>query len=344
MSEAPVRQPTIYDVASSAGVAASTVSRAFSRPGRVSARTAARVREVAAELGYRVTPLTGGPAAGRTATVALIVSDVTNPVYFGLARGVEAAAATFGYTVVLASTQESEELERTILERTLSTVDGVVLASSRLPDRTIRTMAKERALVVLNRVVPGVRCIVPDASAGIREAVDHLGGHGHRAVTYLAGPASSWADGQRWRSLADLAAKCGLKVNRIGPFEPTTAGGLAATAEVLRRAPTAVLAYNDLLAIGLLAGLAAAGVRVPDELSVVGFDDIFCAEFCSPPLTTVAAPLREMGAEAFLELHRQMQGMPMRPHPVASVPTRLVVRRSTANPGRTEECRGDADP
>jgi DNA-binding LacI/PurR family transcriptional regulator len=133
-------------------------------------------------------------------------------------------------------------------------------------------------------------------------------------------------------------------VNRIGPFQPTTAGGLAATAEVLRRAPTAVFAYNDLLAIGLLAGLAAAGVRVPDELSVVGFDDIFCAEFCSPPLTTVAAPLREMGAEAFLELHRQMQGMPMRPHPVVSVPTRLVVRRSTANPGRTEEYRGANDP
>jgi DNA-binding LacI/PurR family transcriptional regulator len=205
MSEAPVRQPTIYDVASSAGVAASTVSRAFSRPGRVSARTAARVREVAAELGYRVTPLTGGPVAGRTATVALIVSDVANPVYFGLARGVEAAAMASGYTVVLASTQESEDLERTILERTLSTVDGVVLASSRLPDRTIRTMVKERALVVLNRVVPGVRCIVPDAQAGIREVVNRLGGHGHRAVTYLAGPASSWADGQRWRSLADLA-------------------------------------------------------------------------------------------------------------------------------------------
>lgn len=331
MSEA-MRQPTIYDVARSAGVAASTVSRAFSRPGRVSARTAARVHAVAAELGYRITPVTGGLSTGPTATVALVVADVTNPVYFGLVRGVETAAAGAGYTVVLASTQESEELERTILERTLPTVDGVILASSRMPDRTIRTIAKQRPLVVLNRVVPGVRGVVPDTRAGIGGVLDHLRDLGHHAITYLAGPAGSWADGQRWRSVLDLAAKRDLKVNRIGPFSPTTAGGLAATDEVLRQAPTAVLAYNDLLAIGLLTGLAGAGVKVPEQLSVVGFDNTFCADFCHPPLTTVAAPLRAMGTEAFQELRRQIHGTPMRTHPVVPLPTQLVVRRSTAPP------------
>lgn len=101
---------------------------------------------------------------------------------------------------------------------------------------------------------------------------------------------------------------------------------------MLRQAPTAVLAYNDdLLAIGLLTGLADAGVRVPEELSVVGFDNIFCTDFCNPPLTTVAAPLRAMGTEAFLELHRQVNGAPMRTNPVLALPTQLVVRRSTVN-------------
>lgn len=325
-----VQQPTIYDVAKLAGVAASTVSRTFSRPGRVSTKTAARVHAIAAELGYRAVPLTGDPATGRTATVALVVSDMANPVYFGIIRGIENAATAAGYTVLLAGTQESEELERTILERTLHTVDGVVLASSRLPDRTILTLAKQRPMVVLNRIVPGMRCVVPATRAGIDSALEHLRNLGHRAVTYVAGPEESWADGQRWRSILDLAPKRDLKVGRIGPFEPTTVGGQTAAAELARQAPTAILAYNDLLAIGLMSGLIEAGARVPEEFSVVGFDNIFCADFCNPPLTTVATPLQEMGTEAFLELRRQMHGEPMRAHPVASLPTRLVVRRSTA--------------
>ncbi|MEU5259822.1 LacI family DNA-binding transcriptional regulator [Amycolatopsis sp. NPDC021455] len=327
MSEAG--QPTIYDVARSAGVATSTVSRAFSRPGRVSAKTAARVRAVAAELGYRVAPLAGRPPAGRTATVALVVSDVTNPVYFGIVRAVETAAAAAGYTVLLGSARESDEVERAILERTLPTVDGVVLAGSRLPDRTIRTMAEHRAFVVLNRVVPGVRSIVPDTRPGIGGALHHLRGLGHRAVTYLAGPAGSWADGHRWRSILDLAPELGLKVSRIGPCAPTTEGGSRATPEVLRQASTAVLAYNDLLAIGLITGLAETGVRVPDQVSVVGFDDIFGADLCTPPLTTVAAPLQAMGARAFEELHQQLGGSLSRRRPMAPLPTRLVLRGST---------------
>lgn len=330
MSEA-IQQPTIYDVAKLAGVAASTVSRAFSRPGRVSARTAAHVHAVAAELGYRVTPLTGRPSTGRTATVALVVSDVTNPVYFGIIRALETAAEAAGYTVILANARESDEAERAILERTLPIVDGVVIAGSRMADRTIRTMAKHCAFVVLNRVVPGVRSIVPDARPGIGSALEHLRSLGHRAVTYLAGPAGSWADGQRWRSIVDLAPKLDFKVGRVGPFPPTTKGGADAAGEILRQTSTAVLAYNDLLAIGLMKGLTAAGARVPDEFSVVGFDDIFCADLCDPTLTTIAAPLPAMGTQAFAELHRQIEGSPFRTHPVAPLPTRLVIRGSTVD-------------
>ncbi|SEL50465.1 LacI family DNA-binding transcriptional regulator [Streptacidiphilus jiangxiensis] len=324
------RAPTIYDVARLAGVAPSTVSRAFSRPGRVGAETAARVHAAAGELGYRANPLTRARQSGRTGAVGLIVSDVTNPVHFGIIRGVEEAAARAGYTMLLADAQESEEHERTALERLLPGVDGMVLASSRSSDRAIRAIAKQRPLVVLNRIVPGSRCVVADTEAGVRSALAHLRELGHHAVTYVAGPAASWADGRRWRALLDLGPEHGLKVTRVGSPAPTVSGGLAATAELLRARPTAVVAYNDLLAIGLLRGLAEAGVDVPGQTSVVGFDNIFGADICTPPLTTVAAPLRAIGSQAFLELHRQLDREPLRAQPVLTLPTQLVVRASTA--------------
>jgi LacI family transcriptional regulator len=323
------RPPTIYDVAELAGVAPSTVSRAFSRPGRVSAESAARVHAAAEQLGYRANPLARALQSGRTGAIGLIVSDVTNPVHFGIIRGVEEAAAGAGYTMLLADAQESEANERTAVERLLPGVDGVVLASSRISDRAIRAIAKQRPLVVLNRIVPGSRCVVADTEAGVRSALAHLHGLGHHAVAYVAGPEASWADGRRWRALLDVGPEFGLKVVRIGSPAPTVPGGLAATEEVLRGRPTAVVAYNDLLAIGLLRGFTEAGVQVPAQTSVIGFDNIFGSDFCTPPLTTVAAPLRAIGAEAFLELHRQIRREPLRAHPVLTLPTQLVVRAST---------------
>jgi LacI family transcriptional regulator len=327
------RPPTIYDVAAAAGVAPSTVSRAFSRPGRVSAQTATRILAVAAELGYRANPLARALQNGKTATIALVVSDVTNPVFFAIIRGVEAAAAGAGYAMLLADTQESETLERTLLDRLLHGVDGVVLASSRLSDRTIRTVATQRPVVVLNRIVSGTRCVVPDTGSGVGAALRHLVEYGHRSVTYMAGPAASWADGMRWRSVVDTAAEIGLKVNRVGPYMPTMAAGIAAAEDIRCQSPTAVLAYNDLLAIGLIRGLGQVGVRVPDQTSVIGFDNVFGSDFCTPALTTVAVPLRAMGTAAFGELHRAIRGEPMNSHPVVPLAAQLVVRGS-AGPRR----------
>jgi LacI family repressor for deo operon, udp, cdd, tsx, nupC, and nupG len=328
MSDTP-RPPTIYDVARLAGVAPSTVSRAFSRPGRVGAASAARVHAAAAELGYRADPPVRARPGGRTGTIGLVVSDVTNPVHFGVIRGVEQAAAGAGYTLLLADAQESEPVERTALERLLPGVEGVVLAGSRISDRAVRTVAKQCPVVVLNRIVPGVRCVTADTEAGVGAALAHLRDLGHSAVTYLAGPPASWADGRRWRALMDLGPRFGLRVGRVGSPVPTVGGGLAAVEEVRRQDPTAVLAYNDLLAIGLMRGLAEAGVRVPEQISVIGFDNIFGSDFCAPPLTTVAAPLHAVGSEAFLELHRLIQRETLRPQPVLTLPTQLVVRTST---------------
>ncbi|MGW0246227.1 LacI family DNA-binding transcriptional regulator [Nocardia goodfellowii] len=324
-----MRPPTIYDVAEAAGVSPSTVSRAFSRPGRVSAETAAHIHQIAAKLGYRANSLSVASTASKSSTVAIVVPDVTNPVYFGVIRGFEAAATSAGYTMLLADTQWSETQERTVLDRVLPSVDGLVLVGSRLSDRSIRAAASHKPTVMINRVVPGTRTVMFDTAAGVNAALRHLAELGHRSITYVAGPAASWADGMRWRSVLDIAPELGLKVCRIGPYPPTMAGGAAVSEAVLRQPPTSILVFNDLLAIGLLRGLNEAGVRVPEEMSIVGFGNVFGSDFCSPPLTTIAAPMRAMGTAAFHQLKRAMRGEPITTHQVVSLTARLVVRRST---------------
>jgi LacI family transcriptional regulator, galactose operon repressor len=325
------KAPTIYDVARAAGVASSTVSRAFARPGRVNAATAERIRQVAADLGYRANPLARALPTGRTWMIALVISDVTNPFYNEIVRGAQVAATEAGYTMLLADAQESGARERETLERATATVEGIVLATSRMSDSAIRQIAKQRPVIVLNRAVADVPSVVTDNPYGVRRAAEHLAGLGHRAITYVAGPEASWADGIRWRSLLEAAATLGIQVRRTGPYPPTVEGGERAAAELRG---TAVLAYNDLIAIGLIRTLTARGVRIPRDVSVVGFDNIFAAELVTPALTTVAAPLHAMGRAAVHGLLTLIRGgRPTVTEPV-SLPSRLVVRASTAQRSR----------
>ena len=210
--------PTIYDVARASGVAPSTVSRAFSRPGRVNAETAARIRQVAEELGYRANPLARALPTGKTSLLALVVSDVTNPFYFEIIRGAELAASDADYTLLVADVHESATAERKALERALPLVEGVVLGTSRMSDSAIRVMAKQRPTVVLNRVLTGIPSVVTDNARGTRRAVEHLAELGHRSLGYVAGPEASWADGMRWRAMREAADELGLRVHRLGPY------------------------------------------------------------------------------------------------------------------------------
>jgi LacI family transcriptional regulator, repressor for deo operon, udp, cdd, tsx, nupC, and nupG len=325
------RPVTIYDVAREAGVAPSTVSRTFSRPGRVSAGTADHVRQVAAQLGYRTNPLARALSTARTHLVALVISDIANPFYSEIVRGAQDAATQAGYTILLADTRESDRLERAALERALPIVDGVLLASSRMSDSAIRVMAKQKPVVVLNRAVADVPCVVTDNPRGARRAVEHLAERGHQRMTYVAGPEASWADGMRWRSLREAALELELRVRRIGPFSPDVAGGVHAAEELAAHPTSAVIAYNDQLAIGLMRGLEARGLRVPRDVSVVGFDNIFAADLVTPGLTTVAAPLHTEGVTATQHLLSMIDGTrALGVQQPLVLPIRLVVRQSTA--------------
>ena len=328
--------PTIYDVAREAGVAPSTVSRTFSRPGRVNAETAERIRAVAEELGYRANPLARALPTGRTSLLALVVSDVANPFFFDIVRGAEQAASAAGYTLLVADAHESATAERESLERMITLVEGVVLATSRMSDSAIRVVAKQRPTVVLNRTLTDVPSVLSDNVRGMRRAVEHLGELGHRTITYVAGPEASWVDGVRWRSLHDGAYELELRARRIGPFAPTQHGGRLAAEAFAANPTSAVVCYNDLVSIGFMRRLTELGARIPAEVSVIGFDNIFGSDFCSPPLTTVAAPLRALGDQAVRRLLAQLRTANPSPTDVRPIllPAQLIVRSSTARPAR----------
>ena len=327
--------PTIYDIARLAEVNPSTVSRALSQPGRINVKTEERIRAAAKELDYRVNPIARALPTGRTNTLGLVVADITNPMIFGIVRGAEHAAADAGYTLIVAESQESGEREATAVERVLPSVDGLVLATTRLGDAQISSIAERKPIVVINRAVEGLTSILPDVERGVGQLVTHLADLGHRSVAYLSGPDTSWISARRWEALLEAAPQRGMTIVEIGPGLPTLDGGTAAISRVVASGVTAVVAFNDLMAIGLLRAAVERGIAVPSGLSIAGFDDIFGSDFTTPGITTVRTPLAEAGERAVRHLLGRVAATETNPAPEQSglLPTDLVVRGSTGSPG-----------
>ncbi|HEX6338802.1 MAG TPA: LacI family DNA-binding transcriptional regulator [Jiangellaceae bacterium] len=328
--------PTIYDVAREAGVAASTVSRAFNNPNRVRDSTRDHILSVAGKLGYQHNPHARALLSGRTHAIGMVVSDITNPHYFELIRGAEQRVKASKYTLVLVNAGESPRIEYDHIRRLAQSVDGFVLAASRLPDENILEFAGMRPLVLMNRELPGLPSVIVDYAEGCRRIVDHLASFGHQSVVYLAGPRNSWTAQQRWRSIRQACEKIGIEAERIGYFIPTVPSGVAAADAALHTDTTAVIAHNDLLAIGVLRRLAERGVSVPADMSVVGFDNIFAADLCTPALTTLGGAHAEVGGAAVeLLLDRtRVIGAPSDAEPHLILPSWLHVRASTGPASR----------
>ncbi|MEO3940121.1 substrate-binding domain-containing protein [Paenarthrobacter nicotinovorans] len=319
---------TIYDIAKVVGVNPSTVSRALSEPSRVSAKTREQVQEAAQELDFHVNPYARALLTGQTRTLGLIVADMTNPTFFDVIRGAEATAARHGYALVLAESAERAPAELTAARRIISRVDGLILASPRMHDVDIQALAQDRAVVVINREVNDVPRVVPDVNIGIGEAIRSLVANGHQKVAFVAGPAESWMSIQRWEGMQLACERSGLEAVRLSSSKPTVDGGRRVAPDIRACGATAVLAYNDLLAIGLMHELQAAGILIPDEISVVGFDDIFGAGFTTPPLTTIRSPLGECGSWAVTLLLSMLAGTGTPPS-FLHIDTRLVLRGSS---------------
>lgn len=319
---------TIYDVASACEVSISTVSRALSRPEQVNRVTRERVLKAAKRLDYQPSTAARSLLSGRTMTLALLVPDITNPFYFDLIRGTQRQVAAAGYSTILIDTEESVELEAHHVNTAAKAADGVILAASRLDDATLTEFARRRSLVVINREIPGVSSVVIDTPDGMAQAVSHLASLGHHSFAYLSGPRSSWSNARRWRAVQLAARRLGVKVQRLGPFPPTREAGAAAADAAVHADVTAVIAFNDMIALGVLKRLQDRGVTVPDQISVVGCDDAFGSDFCHPPLSTVSASIEQAGRVAtdmLLEQLRPCSAVRQTHH----LPAVLTIRAST---------------
>ncbi len=323
---AGLQNVTLHDVAREAGVAVSTVSRALTQPDRISPATRARVQAVARRLGYRPNRIARAVVSGRTQMLAVLVPDITNPHHFGLIRGAEEHARAADRTLVLGDTRGDPGLEADHLDRLGSVVDGIVLASSRLPDADLLELARRRPVVLHNRELPGLPGVVTDFDDGIRQ-IARAPGRPRAPPRRL--PLGAPAVVERGPPLGGAddagATQAGVTVQRLGPFAPTLDGGRAAADAGLASGATALVGYNDLLAIGVLRRLEERGVPVPETVSVTGFDDIFGADFCHPPLTTVTAPTEEAGRALVDVLLDDRSPDPER----IVLPVRLQVRQST---------------
>ncbi|NMO54751.1 LacI family transcriptional regulator [Actinoplanes sp. TBRC 11911] len=319
---------TIRDVARASGVHISTVSRTFSAPHLVNSNTRSRVLACAEQLGYRPNRAARALITGRTYNIGLIVADIANPFFPPLIKAAESQARKHDHHIFVADTNEDPAVEEELVRALAKQVDGVLVVSPRMSNALIEQLSHEVPLAVVNRQIAGIPGVVMDVAQGARLAIEHLLSLGHTDIALVSGPRGSWTSREIRRS-ASAAARHKLTV--IGPNPPTEVGGLAVAEEVLRAGATAVLAYNDLMAIGLIEGLIAAGARVPQDVSVVGIDDIMLSRLTRPKLTTVATPTAAAGRAAvdmLLALGDQ-QGDDRRTTAHVHLQTELVIRDST---------------
>lgn len=321
---------TIRDVARLAGVSVSSVSRALAAPDKVRAATRERVQKAAAQLGYHPNRVARGLSTGRTGNLGLVVPDIANPFFAGLVKAVQNRAHECDFLVLLADTDEDVAAEMDLIHTLSKQVDGFLLCSPRAGDEDLRSVGGELPVVMLNRRVSQIPSVIFDNADGVRQVITHLVALNHRRIGYVAGPKTSWVNRERLRAVRTLAASMGLELVETGTASPTYAGGVAAADVLLAASVTAVIAYNDMIALGLISQITARGVRVPQDISVVGFDDIPTAGLVNPALTTVSEPKEQCGRAAvdlLVDLLNDREG-PGNSRRVA--PMQLVVRQTTA--------------
>ncbi|GAA4481672.1 LacI family DNA-binding transcriptional regulator [Actinoallomurus oryzae] len=288
---------TIQDVAREAGVSVSTVSRAFTVPEMVRDETRHHVLATAERLGYRPNRAARGLITGKTGNLGVIVPDLSNPFFPNVLKGVQARAREADYAVFLADCDENATEEIALVQAMAKQVDGVILCSSRMSEAQLERIVGTTSLVLINRQVRNLPAVLMDTAGGMRQAIEHLAALGHRKVAYLSGPRVSWSNRERRRGLRRFARQ-GIEVVELGPFAPRFEGGSHAADLALAEGVTAIIAYNDLMALGVMSRLADRGVSVPAEMSVVGFDDIPMAGMATPPLTTVSMQNERAGRAA----------------------------------------------
>ena len=333
-----MKRASIKDIARLANVSHSTVSRALSGSGLVSAETASRIRHIAEDAGYRPSAAARSLVTSRTATIGVVVTSIADPFAGEVVLGIEDAANDHDYSVILANSNAQPEREvkvvRAFEERR---VDGIIVTSSRVGAIYVEMLSQTRVpIVLLNNQHPSefMHSVTIDNLAASFQATRHLIDLGHRRIGYIGDRFGCQSDTDRfggYRSALDLAYLPFLP-EYVAHGNGKSDGGVSAMETLLSLAspPTAVFCYNDMTALGAMSAIAARRLKVPDDISVIGFDDVFVAQYSAPPLTTVRQPMREMGRIALETLMKLLAGTGAQPN--IKVPGELIVRQSTAPP------------
>ncbi len=334
---------SIREVAKRARVSIATVSRTVNNASTVDPKTAQRVREAIEELRYYPNRQARSLVSGRSRILGLIVSDITNPFFPELVKGFEDVAVQRGYEIMVSSTNyDSARMAHSVRRLIERKVEGVAIMTSEM-DQPLIDQLERRKVPTVFLDVGSVRSLISnirvDYAAGINQAVEHLLGLGHRRIGFISGPLGLTSARVRRSAFLECLAHAGVLKDEglVEEGDHTIDGGLEAMTRLLdsRHPPTAVLASNDLTAIGALRAVRRKGWSVPDDVSVIGFDDIHFAEFTEPPLTTVALSRRELAEKAIYALLQHLD--PEQPGEPAhgaeyTVTPALVVRDSTCAP------------
>jgi len=335
---------TIKDIAKRAGVSHSTVSRALRMNNLVSDETARQIRQVAQEMGYRPSAVARSLKTKRTQVLGVIVSSISDPFFSEILNGIEVSAQARGYSLFIAASQHDPIKERQIVQTMMEQrTDGVIICSSSFsPEHGRQLLSYGFPVVVVNH--QGSESfnysIYHDDVDGSSQITQHLISLGHKRIAYLGNSQSGKTTQDRLQGFLDAMEKADLEVpesyiHHVAGGEPSLGAESVEYFARLTPGPTAIVCFNDMLAIGVLKGCQLAGLRVPEDLSVTGFDNITFSAFTSPSLTTIDQPKFSIGQEAaqlLLDLLQAVDGtIPDTPN-VKVLQGKLLVRESTGIP------------
>lgn len=327
---------TITDVARHANVSKATVSRVLNHNPQVKKDIRERVLQAIDELGYRPSAIARNLATKRTNMIGLILPDITNPYFPMLARGIEDAAHRLGYSLFISNTDNDPQLERKyIFNMVEQQVGGIVLISSSLDDQTVIELTRlDIPIVLCDRLIPGVpfHAVLIDDFKAAYEAVSYLIGQGHRRIAHLAGPINVHSAESRKRGYLQAMHDAGLTpFVSVGEFNFES--GVQQTSWILDEYdPTALFASNDLLALGAVQEIQRRGIRIPEEIAIIGCDDISFSRMSRPTLSTISIPVYQIGVTAGEILDQLIKGVNVEPKNII-IEHKLILRESTGGVG-----------